>query len=358
MLLADLGADVVKVEPVSGDAMRYVERCFCGVQRGKRSVALQLGDPRSKAALEALVRWADVAHYNVRMPAARKLGIDPQTLASINPNIISCHVSSYGPLGPRADWPGYDQMFQASCGWEVENGGEGNSPLWLRFGVADYFGAASSLFGVLLAIYHRDRTGSGQTVTASLLAATIWSTAETLVYPDGRIAPFAHLNAEQTGISSEQRIYRCADQWIAVAATQLREVAAFRHLAQDNPAGFLSSLPAQEAAARLEAAGVPCEIVSADQYHAFLDSPDNRASGLVTSCEHVTYGRLEQIGSFWNFGNLPVRLDREPPTIGQHSREVLIEVGVSEAAFEQMQREGVTLVSTQAGIDASLNKRR
>uniref|UniRef100_UPI00097C2B8D CoA transferase n=1 Tax=Pelomonas sp. KK5 TaxID=1855730 RepID=UPI00097C2B8D len=138
MLLADLGAEVIKVEPPSGDAMRRLERIFAGTQRGKRGLALKLGDPASAAALESLVKWADVVHHNIRMPAARKLGIAPEQLAALHPGVICGHISSYGPRGPRADWPGFDQLMQAACGWEVENGGAGQPPMWLRFGVGDH----------------------------------------------------------------------------------------------------------------------------------------------------------------------------------------------------------------------------
>ncbi len=152
----------MKVEATSGDQMRHVQRVFAACQRGKRGVALDLKSPAARPALEALVGWADVVHHNLRMPAARRLGIDYDTVRSIDPEVVYCHTSSYGPEGPRADWPGYDQLFQACAGWEVLGGGEGNHPMWFRFGFMDHLCAMGSTVATLLAVYHRDRTGHGQ----------------------------------------------------------------------------------------------------------------------------------------------------------------------------------------------------
>jgi crotonobetainyl-CoA:carnitine CoA-transferase CaiB-like acyl-CoA transferase len=328
MLLADLGVDVIKIEPPSGDFMRYLDRVFCGVQRGKRSVALQLKDPRSGAALEALVRWADCFHHNIRMPAARKLGLGYEAMSRINPAIVGCHVSSYGPKGERADWPGFDQLFQASCGWEVENGGPGNPPLWLRFGITDHLAAMASVYALLLGLYARERTGRGQMTNASLLGATILTTAETIVHPDGSIEPFDRLDQGQTGVSAHHRIYRCADGWIAVAALAPHQARAFDTVAGDSPAAFFAGQAAISAAASLDGAGAPCELVREDQLDAFLDNPDTRAAGLVADCEHLSLGRLDQVGGFWTFG-AHAGARRPPPAIGQHTREALQQVGLS-----------------------------
>ena len=207
MLLADLGAEVIKVEAPAGDAMRRLERIFSGTQRGKFGVALKLGDELSQPAVETLVRWADVVHHNMRLPAARKLKVDYDSLKLINPQLLYCHVSAYGPTGPRADWPGFDQLMQASCGWEVEQGGTGQPPMWLRFGVGDFFAGLSSLYVLLLGLYQRSRTGEGQMMNASLLGATLLTMSEALVREDGSITPIAHLNADQTGLCDTHRLY-------------------------------------------------------------------------------------------------------------------------------------------------------
>ena len=157
-MLGDLGAEVIKLETTAGDPMRGIG-AFLGCQRGKRSLALNLKAPETRAALEAAIQWADVVHHNMRMPAAKRLGLDAESVRRVNPDAIFCHTSSYGPTGPRADWPGYDQLFQAQCGWEVLTAGQGNSPMWQRVGFMDHLCAMSSALAVVLALYHRDRTG-------------------------------------------------------------------------------------------------------------------------------------------------------------------------------------------------------
>ena len=225
MLLADLGADVVKVEATTGDQMRPIQRVFASCQRGKRGVALDLKSPESRPALEALVRWADVVHHNLRMPAARRLGIDYPTIRAINPDVVYCHTSSYGPQGERADWPGYDQLFQACAGWEVLGGGEGNDPMWFRFGFMDHLCAMGSTVATLLAVLHRDRTGRGQHVTGSLLGGAVLTNGETYLDASGEAAEVATVNHGQTGTSSGHRLYQLADGWLALATRSEDELA-------------------------------------------------------------------------------------------------------------------------------------
>src|SRR3954452_7208833 len=216
MLLADLGADVIKVEPLTGDFMRGIERTFAGCQRGKRSLALDLKHPESRHVVEVLARWADVVHHNVRMPAAAKLGIDEPTMRGINPGLIFCHVSSYGPAGPRADWPGFDQLFQAASGWEYEGAGAGNPPVWHRFGMMDHQGGMASLVATLLALLWRERTGEGQFCAASLLGASVLTTSETMKLADGSLAPYDRLDSDQYGVRPGRRIVPVADGWVAI----------------------------------------------------------------------------------------------------------------------------------------------
>lgn len=340
MLLADLGADVVKVEPPGGDAMRRLERAFAGTQRGKRGVALKLGDPASKRALDALVRWADVVHHNVRMPAARKLGIDDASLRAVNPSLVFGHISAYGPVGPRADWPGFDQLMQAACGWEVESGGEGNPPMWLRFGVGDHLAALSCVFAVLLALYRRGRTGEGQAVASSLLGAMLLTASEAVVTADdGRLTPMARLDAAQAGVSAAHRLYRCADGWIAVAAAQPHEIAAWNAFAGAAPADRLATHGTTQALAALAQAGVPAAPVLEAPLDPFFDDPANAA--LRTRYRHAVYGDLQQVGALWDFGDLPLSLQRPPPALGEHSREVLQAVGLTTSEMDRLAERGL-----------------
>jgi len=348
MVLADLGAEVIKVEPPAGDAMRRLEKIFAGTQRGKRALALKLGVPGSQPVLKALVDWADVVHHNVRLPAARKLGIAPEQLRALKPELVCAHVSSYGPSGPRADWPGFDQLMQACCGWEVECGGQGNPPMWLRFGVGDFLAGLSSVFALLLALYRRARTGQGQAVSSSLLGAMLMTASEAVLQPGGPLTPMAHLDAGQTGVSPGHRLYACRDGWIAVAALTALEVESFTRLAGDGAAASLGAMDCAAALAWLQAAGVPSEPVLQAQAEPFLASAVHAASGLHAHYPHAQYGALQQVGALWDFGDLPLAIHRPPPVLGQHSREVLEMLGFTAQDIEALLAHGLTRLAQSA----------
>ncbi len=334
MLLADLGADVVKVESTAGEGMRWVEWAFFGCQRGKRGVALDLKAPAARPAVDALLARADIFHHNVRMPAAQRLGIDEASVRAINPDIIYCHTSSYGPRGPRADWPGYDQLFQSSCGWEVAGAGDGNRPMWHRLGFMDHICAMGSIIATLLALYHRDRTGRTQFVAGSLLGGGVLTCSETYLDATGQTVPMPMLDHEQTGIEPGYRILQVADGWIAIAATTDDQRAAL---------GDLDALETRTSADALDAlttAGVPCEAVRLDQVESFFASADNDAAGMIARYRHVDYGAVEQPGAFWAFGDLDVKLDHAPPGLGEHTVEVLEEVGLDRATIDAMLADG------------------
>ena len=342
VLLADLGADVIKVESTEGDSMRPVGWAFAGCQRGKRGVALDLKAEGARPVLEALVRWADVVHHNVRLPAARRLGIDAETLREVNPRLVHCHTSSYGPAGPRADWPGYDQLFQAQCGWEVLGAGEGNPPMWHRFGFMDHQCALASVVATVLALYRRERTGEGSAVAASLLGAGALTASETHLRADGSLAPFAVVDPEQTGTAPGYGIVRCLDGWIAVAARSAEELAALRGVAgSEDVTAAMADRGSDEVLTELERAGVPAEPVREQQCPAFFDDEGNRRAGLVASYEQAEWGRLEQPGALWYLGDLEVRLDRPPPALGEHTVEVLAELGFERPAIDALLEAGV-----------------
>lgn len=340
MLLADLGADVIKVEPPAGDAMRRLERIFAGTQRGKRALALKLGDAASLPVLDELVRWADVVQHNVRMPAARKLGIAPDRLLALKPDLVFGHISTYGPEGPRADWPGFDQLMQAACGWEVECGGAGQPPMWLRFGVGDHLAALSCVFAILLALYGRARTGRGQAVASSLLGAMLLTECEAIVLPDGRLTPMAHLDAAQTGLSMGDRLYACKDGWLMVAAWRPAELAALHRIVGDSAEAWFQDRTVAQAASQLQAHGVPSEPALQDQRERFLDDPQHAC--LRTRYRHAVYGDLEQVGALWDFGDLPLQLNRPPPALGEHSQALLRERGFNETAIANLLAQGLT----------------
>ncbi|MET0986626.1 MAG: CoA transferase [Steroidobacteraceae bacterium] len=346
MLLADLGATVIKVEMTSGDPMRWLDAAFVGCQRGKRSLALSIKDPASKAVLERLVRWSDVVHHNQRLTAARKLGLDYETLATMNPDIVYCHVSSYGPLGPRKDWPGYDQMFQSSCGWELESAGGGNAPRWVRFGMLDHQCALASVLATLLGLYMRHKTGKGQAVTSSLLGASVLTVGETIVRPDGSLTPYPQLDSMQLGIGPHDRMYQCRDGWIEVLAAADRMQEIYAAAGVDDVSGlarWMAQACVSDALALVRHGGAQAVQIALDDGHSFFASEDNRRSGLIAQYSHPLYGRFEHVGRFWDFGNLQQNVGRAPPLLGQHSCEILREFSFTDAEIDALIASGTVV---------------
>ncbi|MCB2075930.1 MAG: CoA transferase [Rhodobiaceae bacterium] len=321
MLLADLGADVVKVEPPGGDPMRANESAFLGCQRGKRSIELDLRDQRSRPVVRALIEQADIVHHNIRLPTAEKLGLGYEELRAINPRIVFGHVSAYGPVGDRRFWPGYDQLFQASTGWELAHAGSGNRPAWLRFGMMDHLCAASLAFGLLAALYRRERTGEGSEVAASLLGASILTMSEVAMRSDGDLTVrFGDLDSEQTGASPGRRLTRCSDGWIAFAGPD--------DTAPDR--SVTAALPCEAVIECLRERGFAAVRVPQGAGRTFLTDPANEALGLVTRYNHPIYGELRHPGAFWNMGPVRVGSRRAPPMLDQHRGEILAELGIGD----------------------------
>ena len=348
MALADLGADVVKVDAVeiSGQAVHSTQgSALSGGLRGKRHIRLDLKHPRAAAILSRLVSWADVVHHNLRSQTVAKLGIDYARVRRSNPRVVYSHVNFYGPKGPRADWPGYDQLAQAYCGWEHESGGPGNPPMWNRLGVMDFLTSLASVNATLLGLIERARTGQGQRVATSILGVGALTASETMILADGTIAAYPRVDPAQTGLDPGYRIYEARDGWVAVGAIDDDERAALLKTAgTDDPAQLAQHLQGRsvsELLNELEQARVPAESVRLNQRDAFYDARVNREAGLVARYEHPSLGYVEHPGAFWQFGDLDLQLDTPPPVPGQHTREVLTEVGISSAEIDDLLAAGV-----------------
>jgi len=155
MVVGDLGADVIKVEPVAGDGMRMAGGPFFGCQRGKRSIAIDLKNPRGLELALLLVERADIVHHNMTAGVAKRLGIGYEDCKRVKPDVVYCNTWAYGLEGPLAHFGGLDPLYQASAGLEYEQGPvrEGNAPNYLRFGMTDTANAMLSVVGCLAALY-------------------------------------------------------------------------------------------------------------------------------------------------------------------------------------------------------------
>lgn len=356
MLLADLGAEVIKVENASGDPTRRLEMQFLGSQRGKRSIAINLRDARTRPVLEELVRWADIVHHNMRLSGAGRLGIDYASLKAVNSDVIFSHVSAYGHTGPKADFPGYDTIASAASGWPAESAPPGTKPLWYRLSMMDLQTAMASVLPTLLAVFRRLRGGEDSDVSTSMLGIAAMSNSETMLLLDSDdIAAVPRLDTDQTGLSAGYRIYRAAgDRWLAVAAVDQATLERFRSVASvDTDADLVSALAAREVdelLAALTAADVPAELVRCDNEVPYFDSWAGTA--YVVSFPHPVYGTLEQPSGYWDFVDLELRRDRRPPLLGEHSVGIMRELGIAEPLIAELVADGVVHVEDPRGMSS------
>ncbi len=217
-LLSDLGADVIKINALH-DGYWHSTHIAMACNRGKRSLAVNLKDPRGMEALSRLVARADVVQHNMRYDAATRLGVDYESLKQINPSLIYCHTRGF-ERGHREHLPGNDQTGAALAGvmWEDGGMGAGGRPMWSLTSLGDLGNGFLSAIAMLQAIYHRDRTGEGQFVDTSILNACLINSSYAWLTADGHGAERPHLDAQQLGITALYRLYATREGWLCLAA--------------------------------------------------------------------------------------------------------------------------------------------
>ena len=216
-LLADLGADVIKVELLTGDPNRNVFRSFTSANRGKRSIAIDLKLAEGIEIAQKLCVAADVVTNNFRPGVSARLGIDPKTLHALKPDLVVLESAAYGSTGPRAEGAGFDMCFQALCGHDWRAGRVGNPPLWNRSSMVDFAAGLIGEVAILQYLYQRARSGAGAALGAGLMNAGL-SLSELIQRSDGGFVGAEPLNHEQTGYHPAEQLYEAADGWLAVAA--------------------------------------------------------------------------------------------------------------------------------------------
>ncbi len=327
--LADLGADVIKVEPVSGDRARGRLNQFLGCQRGKRSLAIDLRSASAAPVVDRLVEWADVVTHNFRPGAAARRGLDHSTLLRRNPRVILGHVSGYGLEGPWAHLPGYDPNAQALSGWESALTAPGKHPAYLRNSLMDPFTGLGACIGVLASLVHIERTGTATQSSSSLLAISALLASETLLpLPDRRPVPVATVDDQQLGTDPGDRLYETTDGWIAVAVHGGDAVTTLTStFGDDDLPSAIGGMSTEDAAERLAAHGVATSAVARDNKDRFFDEELSRMSDLVVRTTTVDYGRFDQPGAFWSLPGQRLQLDKPIPGLGEHSVEILQQLG-------------------------------
>ena len=219
MVLAQLGANVIKVESLQGDAFRSFGFGFLGWNQGKRGLSIDLNHTQGREAVYDLVRKADVVVENLRPGATKRYGIDYDTLSRINPQLIYATVTAFGSSGPDHDQPGFDPLLQSRSGLMRAQGGHGHPPFYLTCGICDYAAALLTAYGVTAALYARKRTGKGQRVETSLLNASMAVQSGNFIFYDGR--PDMENGAPDLwGENAVYRIYPTTDSSLFLAVVE------------------------------------------------------------------------------------------------------------------------------------------
>ena len=361
-LLADLGADVVKIEPPEADPFRADGPAFITFNRGSRGLGLNLRQPGARELFLDLVRDADVVIDNYRSGVRARLGLDYPTLKAINPGIISCSVNAYGDRGERAILPGFDPLLQAEGGMMAAQGGEGD-PILHTIAVNDVATASVVTSSVVAALHARQRTGEGQEIRTSLLAQSLLFQLGEMVTYDGR--PPNDLGGEDClGVRALYRYYKCADDWLGMACDTDAEAAALgRALGVDPGAAPLLASRDGDLATRLEAAfaGLPraaaldalegAGVAAAPVLRGAetLDDPYLAENDFLEAWDHPRLGAMITVKGYAGFARTPVSLVRPTPDLGGHSAEVLADWGVSPDRIAALLASGAVFAADGAG---------
>jgi crotonobetainyl-CoA:carnitine CoA-transferase CaiB-like acyl-CoA transferase len=322
-VLADMGADVIKVEPRDGgDQTRRSmgEAAFRAVNRNKRSVTLDLKQEQDRATLHRLVETADVLLENYRPGVAAKLGADYETLRALNPRLIYASISGFGQTGPYAQRPGFDLIAQGMSGVMSVTGEPGGNPVKAGVPVSDLSAGLFCAIGILSALHARERTGEGQRVDTSLwegaMALTVWETAE--LWSTGNV-PQPLGSAHR--LSAPYQALRTPELIEDPRFTTNRDRMANRPaLVAELEQAFTQRDTAEWVDVLLEA-GVPAGPLHNVQQ--VVDDPHTKAREMVVEMEHPEAGTVYGLGIPVKLSATPGSIRRPAPLLGQHNDEVL-----------------------------------
>jgi crotonobetainyl-CoA:carnitine CoA-transferase CaiB-like acyl-CoA transferase len=369
MILGDQGAEVVKIEPLGvGDVMRHlgtarggISAVFAGCNRSKRSLALDLRDPRGRELLHALVAHADVFVQNFRPGVVGRMGIDEPALRRVRPDLIYVSVSAFGTSGPWSGKPAFDHVVQAASGIAaVQADAATGEPHFIQNAIVDKLTALTTSQAITAALLHRERTGEGQHVELSMLDSALhflWPdgmSRDTLLGDDVELRP---------PIASGYRMVRLKDGHMAVAAITQDQIhgmmravgrpefvedprfstlnALLTHLDEfiAETKAAAAELTVAEALASFEAEDVPCAPVLAT--HELEAHPQVAANEAIEAVSHPIMGPMRRPRPPARFSKSPAAVSRHAPALGEHSDEVLSELGVSATELSELRAKGI-----------------
>lgn len=372
MLLGDMGADVIKIEaPGAGDQSRgwgppFVHgesTYFLAINRNKRSVTLDLRDPEGRQILHKLTAAADVVVCNIPRQASReRAGVDFETLRSLNPSLVYCLISGYGVTGPYAERPGYDLIAQGEAGAMSVTGEPDGEPMRYPIPIADISTGLYATIGILAALLTRQRTGDGQFLDLTLLESqSAWLTTLASSLMNGNEQPQRIGNAHPNIVPYQ--VFKARDKYIIVGVgteklwrefcdlldlSHLREDSRFATNADRNKNReqlipildeLFSTQPADYWLEKLKGTGIPNGPINS--IAETLAHPQHRARNFIVELEHPLAGLVRSMGNPVNLAATPVSYRLAPPTLGQHTEEVLEELGYDAKRIAALRQAGV-----------------
>jgi formyl-CoA transferase len=355
MVLGDLGADVIKVEPPGGDETRAWGPPFAAgesayylcVNRNKRGIVVNLKTRAGQATLRELTMKSDVLVENFRPGTLARYGLDFETLRSDQPRLVYCSISGFGQTGPLRERPGYDFMIQAMGGLMSVTGDPHGEPMKVGVAAADLFAGQNAVIAILAALGARERTGEGQYIDIALFDSQLgWLANVASNYLISGNLPNRYGNAHANIVPYQS--FAAADGWFALAVGNGRQFArvcelighpdwssdgrfatnAARVTHRDELIAMLEPIFAvcrvDDWLSALEAADIPCgPINTLDKAFA---NPQVKAREMLITMEHPTIGELPLVGSPLKFSQTPVQYRRPPPRLGEHTHEILREI--------------------------------
>ena len=362
LLLGDLGADVIKVEPLEGDGARYwgpflagESRFFQGWNRSKRSIAVDLRSDAGREIVHGLLRGADIVVENFRPGVTKKLTIDFETVREFNPRVIYCSITGFGTKGPHGDRPAYDPILQSMSGAARGNERYCGQTSICSVAISDFGAGLLGSTGILAALYHRERTGEGQRIETSLLQAAMalqnhmycdalevdeeppfgiypyrfFETEDDLIFIAGPTDKFWQTLCQALGVpelGSDRRYKTNPDRVEHAEELTERLQPLFRHKTTSEWETILVER------------GVPCASVMT--WAEFFETPQVAAMEMNPRVEHSTIGPMHVSGVPLDFEKTPGRIQRAAPTLGEQTDEILSEIGYDSAQIATLREEG------------------